>query len=266
MKRIPKVIVVGVIFMLLIASLGLIKRGETVSSKKFDPGIALTFDDKTIEQWHNARELFNKYNVNVTFFVSKIHALTKKEISMLKELRDDGHEIGSHSFNHLNAERFVSLNFVEDYIDYEINPSIKLLKRKGFSPGSFAYPFGARSEKIDEALFNKFEIIRGTAYTNNQTRIKDLDKVYYSEKKENRLIFAVGIDEIYKNTNDEIIQGIERAEENKEILIFYGHSIGKTAGKDEYKVDIDTLEEIIKFTSEKGLKFYTVSDIAKLKK
>lgn len=60
-------------------------------------GIVLSFDDKSIDDWYSLRELFKGNGVRATFFVCNFQDLTDKEVSMLKDLQADGHEIGSHS-------------------------------------------------------------------------------------------------------------------------------------------------------------------------
>lgn len=76
-------------------------------SKNQQPGICLSFDDRTIEAWYEMRSLLNRYDAKVTFFISEFDSLSEKEIQWLNELAADGHEIGSHGAMHVNAEYYI---------------------------------------------------------------------------------------------------------------------------------------------------------------
>ncbi|HZK18319.1 MAG TPA: polysaccharide deacetylase family protein [Clostridia bacterium] len=237
--------------------------GVVAERNKMVPGVLLTFDDHGIAGWYDTRDLFNKYDVKATFFVDKIYKLDREKLNMLKALRDDGHEIACHGFNHLDAKEFTHFNSLDDYINYEVMPSIKLMTDKGFPPTSFAYPFGTRTNDIDRAMLEKFLILRGTAYTNSEQRIKDLDIAYYNPKEGGKLIHAVGIDEIYGNTVDEILEGLCRARNNGEILMLYSHLIGDSEGEcgGKYFTNKAKLERVFQYVSENSLKFYKVSEL-----
>ena len=236
--------------------------GEFETVNKSGPGIVITFDDHYVESWYSARELFNEYGARVTFFIDNYHQLSTDELNMLRVLNRDGHEIASHGLNHLNALEFIDSNSLEAYLAEEINPSINIMGKDYLKPTASAYPFGARTEKIDEALFNIFKIIRGTTYTSNRIRLKDLNSVYYKPGKSNRLVFGVGIDGIYRNTIEEILEGIDRAKNNGEILVIYAHIIGEEEDEHNYIVSKNKLEMILQYVKENNMTFYTISEVA----
>src|SRR5579862_2460832 len=66
-------------------------------------GICISFDDRSIKEWHDMRELLNQHKAKVTFFVCQFDLLTTREIKMLKELSEDGHEIALHGAIHVQA-------------------------------------------------------------------------------------------------------------------------------------------------------------------
>lgn len=236
---------------------------ETQSKQKeITTGIVLTFDDKSILEWHESRSLFNKYDAKATFFVNGVEDIEQNHFSLLKELEKDGHEIGSHGLNHLNSINYVENNSINDYIEKEIVPSIEKLTEEGFKVTSFAYPFGARLEEIDEALFDKFNIIRGTSYTNETISIKDQDLAYYSPENPNKIVFGVGIDEGYNNSIQDVIAGLERAKNNNEVIILYGHNIKDNADDDKYTTTKEMLESIFKYAVDNDMNFYTISELS----
>ncbi len=50
-------------------------------------GIALTFDDDSVDAWYATREILQRYNAHVTFFVSNLGGLDQSEINELKLLQ-----------------------------------------------------------------------------------------------------------------------------------------------------------------------------------
>ncbi len=227
-----------------------------------EPGIALSFDDKSVKNWFEYRELFKKYGVKATFFVSKIYSLNEDEITMLRSLEEDGHEIACHSANHLDGKAFVENNSVKSYLEHDILPAISLMKEKGFQVRSFAYPFGSRNEELDLSLLKEFLIIRGLTHTTSKIRIKDLDTAFIDPTQKDKVVYAVGIDVKYKNTLEEIREGILRAKEKSEIISLYGHVIGDPSVNDKYMTSKYLLEDILRFASENRLRFYTFSEIS----
>ncbi|NMA18591.1 MAG: polysaccharide deacetylase family protein [Clostridiaceae bacterium] len=235
------------------------------SSRNFEPGIMLTFDDKEIENWYSARDLFNKYHAKATFFITRSYLLTEDELSMMRALQEDGHVFGSHGYDHKNAIEFLKSSSLDDYIKEEITPSIQLMTEKGFEPMGFAYPYGSHTSELDHTLLKYFSILRATVVTTSEVRIKNLNKAYISKNNMSKIIYGVGIDDSYGNTLKEIMEGIDRAKKNGEILVFYSHVIKEKPDHDEkYVTSKSILEEILKYTSAKGLKFYTASEIGNL--
>ena len=83
-------------------------------------GVAITFDDNSIENWSAIRSILNTYNANVTFFVSNYGTLDEAEINMLRTLQADGHEIGYHGYAHLDASTYLENHTVSQYMSNEI--------------------------------------------------------------------------------------------------------------------------------------------------
>ena len=46
------------------------------------------------------------------------------------------------------------------YVDDEVQPSIDILRADGFTPTAFAYPHGAYSKELDEAIARRIAITR----------------------------------------------------------------------------------------------------------
>jgi ribosomal protein L19 len=69
-------------------------------------GICLSFDDRSINEWFELRELLNGNEVRATFFITQADSLNSLEIHKLKVLQNDGHEIGFHGNMHVLSEYY----------------------------------------------------------------------------------------------------------------------------------------------------------------
>jgi len=132
--------------------------------------------------------------------------------------------------------------------------------KKGFKkPQTFAYPFGARNREIDNALLKYFVSLRGVTYTGSDGCISNLDRAFFSGSSR-KVFFGVGIDRIYGNSVETIIEGLRRAKKENEVLILYGHKISKDPG--EYVINPQKLKKMLDFVySTEKLCFYTISDL-----
>ena len=77
-----------------------------------------TLDDGVIDLVHNQGiprliALFGKHNIKATFFFTGYYA--EKSPESLQHVKDQGHEVGCHSFSHSPALALDRLNFLEQY-------------------------------------------------------------------------------------------------------------------------------------------------------
>jgi len=218
-------------------------------------GIALTFDDNSIDQWYEIRNLLKQYNAHVTFFVTGFQNLDEERIAKLRALQADGHEIAYHGMYHEDAAAYVKTHTIQQYLDYEIIPGVNLMKNAGLTPVDFAYPYGSENDSLTTALQVYFVHVRGTHSQIN-------NPIFYEYGSNQLLIEGVGIDDqTYGNTINEIYDGISRAKQEDTILIFYAHVPVQTVTGD-YMISYDRLEKILKNVSENNMKFYTVSELS----
>lgn len=128
------------------------------------PGLALSFDDTSISAWYDLRSLFDRYGARVTFFISRYAGVRDRERAMVKQLAADGHEIAAHTVNHLNGPAYVEEHGLAAYLADEVLPSLDVLRADGYDVTSFAYPFGARTREIDEALLPYVPVLRSVTF------------------------------------------------------------------------------------------------------
>lgn len=129
------------------------------------PGLALSFDDASIVEWHALRPLFQQYRARVTFFITRYARQDDDRKAMIRELASDGHDIAAHGVDHLRAPTYVEEHGLTAYMKYEATPSIRLLREDGYDVTSFAYPFGARTEELDAELLEHVSLLRSVSFS-----------------------------------------------------------------------------------------------------
>jgi len=214
-------------------------------------GICLSFDDRAVGDWYSIRGVLKEHEARVTFFVTQFDSLNSSEIGMLKELEKDGHEIGSHGALHINARDYILSHSYGEYIRNEVDPGISAMRKAGFEPKSFAYPFGTRFLFTDFLLSRKFKVLRGVAGITPGQDITSIDEVYYDFDND-RTVFALGIDQNAGVSAEMILQAMKRAKDKKEVLLLYGHS----------PINITLLKFILTEAGKSNLKFFTMTDLA----
>jgi hypothetical protein len=125
-------------------------------------GIAYSFDDAYIEHWAELRPMLTRYHARVTFFISSYDQLTPAQRQLVRDLASDGHDIEYHSTHHLNAAEYSRKHGIDDYLTYDIDPALAVMRADGWDPVAFAYPFGHRTNETDRALLGRdhFQILR----------------------------------------------------------------------------------------------------------
>lgn len=108
---------------------------------------------------------FQQYSARVTFFISRYYRLSDEQRALVRQLAADGHDIAAHSVDHLRAPLFVEEHGLAAYLEREALPSINVLRNEGFEVTSYAYPFGARTSELDDALLEHVPILRSVAWT-----------------------------------------------------------------------------------------------------
>lgn len=129
------------------------------------PGLALSFDDTSVQAWVDLIPLFAQYGARVTFFVSRYISLDDATHALLHQLADAGHAIEAHTVLHLHAPDYVTQYGLATYLEQEVVPSIDILRGDGFDVQAFAYPFGQRTEEIDRAILAYVPVLRSVSYT-----------------------------------------------------------------------------------------------------
>lgn len=114
---------------------------ENLKGKKV---IAVTFDDGPSNKTEYLLQELEKEDWKVTFFV--LGSRAKEYPELIKKMYKDGHEIGSHTYSHLNLKN------LSDYEIYkEINNTNKIIEETiGIKPQYLRPPYGNTNDHIKE--------------------------------------------------------------------------------------------------------------------
>jgi len=139
--------------------------GDFARGSYASPGLALSFDDTSVDSWLALRPMLREYGARVTFFVSRYATLSEGDRAGLQTLAAEGHDVEAHSVRHYRAPEYVESHGLAAYLHDEVDPSIEVLRNDGFDVQAFAYPFGARTGEIDRAIGRRVPVIRSVAFT-----------------------------------------------------------------------------------------------------
>jgi peptidoglycan/xylan/chitin deacetylase (PgdA/CDA1 family) len=249
-----------------------------------DKVVSFIFSDGFKSQYTNAKPILDKYGFKATFDVI-CNYVDKKDGYMnwkdIKTLRDEGHDIGSHSMSHV---RLTDLS--KKSIEYEVGKSKKCLEDYGIKPTSFEYPFstGSDNKTIVNVVAKYYELAtRGNdplmflscngmkqygqkdckTYTDNGTPT-------YANKYSIRN-WSHDFEKVENSYNDpqalqrfiEVVDSQSRYNKNGTIeaipIIMY-HGIGDN--KKDSVTDVDLFQKEMKYLYDNKFKVITISDLA----
>jgi peptidoglycan/xylan/chitin deacetylase (PgdA/CDA1 family) len=132
--------------------------------------VMLTYDDTDIEQFTIAKPEMDKYGFKGVYFIMTISIGRPRYMSkeQIKQLSDEGHYIGSHTWDHSRFDRYKFENekevggrkkIVNDYDLQLADTKKKLEDLTGKPVEHFAYPFGIwNAEGIPELKKRGFKV------------------------------------------------------------------------------------------------------------
>lgn len=122
------------------------------TATELDPSgkyVALTFDDGPHPKGTPAiLQTLKEYNVKATFFMMGCQA--EKYPDMVKQVADQGHELGNHTYSHPNARKRTTADMIE-----EVNKTNEMIERAaGKKPLLFRPPYGIYTSELLEYTEN----------------------------------------------------------------------------------------------------------------
>ena len=184
--------------------------------------IALTFDDGPHPRYtKRILEILDRYNIKATFFV--IGKNIENYPGNLKSIYESGHEIGNHSYDHINEKNINSEQAKEEIGKCEI----LIYNEIGITPKVFRPPQGQYSRAVEEAA-------------------KDSN---YSI-----VLWSIDTRDWEHNPSSKIFKTIEENVDGGDIILMHDYISGKNT-------TCDALELIIPSLLQKGFEFVTVSEL-----
>jgi peptidoglycan/xylan/chitin deacetylase (PgdA/CDA1 family) len=216
------------------------------------PGVALTFDDNSIDNWYSYMPLLDSFGVKATFYISAYHKLSRDQKQKLHDIQSRGHEIAFHTTNHYDMVSLLGRLKMKDLMESEIYQDLKKMNRDGFYPHTFAYPYGSHNEYLDHELCKLFKSVRALNGSNNFTKS-------FTRGCSNKVLYAIGIDNDRRSLG-KIEFLIDCAFRNRNCLMLVGHQIEKADAK--FQISYEKLKAILQKTKSLNMRFYTVSEIS----
>lgn len=135
-----------------------------LANRRDRAGFSFGFDDYYVNAWFGLRDILRTHHARVTFFVSNFAEFDEQQRAMLHALEADGNAIEAHGMGHRDAAEFVDAYGLNKYLAQEIDPLLDVMARDGFTPTTFAYPYGNRTTELDDALLERFDLVRSLSY------------------------------------------------------------------------------------------------------
>ncbi|MBS1760284.1 MAG: polysaccharide deacetylase family protein [Bacteroidetes bacterium] len=215
-------------------------------------GIAMTFDDNSVDNWFQYLPLLDSFGAKATFYISSYHKLTPSQKNKLRIMEQHGNEIGYHTTFHSNLPEYLGRHGVDELMRIEINQDLKLMNNEGFYPTVFAYPYGAHNYFLDNLLLKKFKSVRALNGTNNLAKST-------TRTEHNDILYALGMDNT-RRSEDFFNKMMEIANQNSTCLVMVGHEINNRQSR--YSVSYHKLKKILQKAKELNLRFYRISEIS----
>ena len=188
--------------------------------------VALTFDDGPDEVFTpQVLDILKKYDVKATFFLIGEKVPYNKNI--VKREKEEGHEIGNHTYTHINAAKTS-----KEKIENEVIKTQEVIKEViGEYPTIFRPPYRALSRDLCEIV-----------------KSKDMNIILWSN---------IDVRDWSNPGVNNIVSTIENKVENGNIIILHDYN----TVRNNKSQTIQALEIVIPKLKEKGYKFVTISEL-----
>ena len=214
--------------------------------------VSMTFDDGDADNFA-AADTLKQYGLHATWYIPSglVGRPDYMTWEQLRRLQDDGNEIGGHGLDHVNIGRLSAAELRHQVCDDRAN-----LMEHGFTPTSFAYPFGGYSEAAKAA-------VRECGYSNARTIAAGPETLTISDAYALRAFPYIVSDTDFPKLQ-RYVTGTRQESGGWVILIF--HHVCDSC--DYYAVKPDILTRFIRWLAEqqslKRLRVMTVGEVARL--
>jgi peptidoglycan/xylan/chitin deacetylase (PgdA/CDA1 family) len=190
-------------------------RSRPFAMRNRAPLVSFTFDDVPESAYRNGAAVLEQHGMRGTFYVAAGTCGSEDEHwrvigrDQVSALHRRGHEIGCHTFSHINVERLDAAG-----MDEECRRNRAALQELcgGVAPTSFCYPFGRLSLARKLQLMQRFDSCRGVYQGLNAGTI-DLALLRVVELYDRTL------------TPEKLTRVLRETRERNGWLIFYTHDV-----------------------------------------
>lgn len=205
--------------------------------------ILLSFDDYNAENWEDYFDLFDEYNVKVTFFVN-----AWEPTDFCYNAVERGHEIGCHTPSHADLKTVSR----EDFYEQAIEP-VKTFGEKGIELTSFAYPYGSYDEWMNEELLQYYHTVCGAWYYDVKSK-EDIQSCFIERYPLDNAYFET--DEQFQETITALLDEFCK-EGPGAVAAMYSHAIA-TGGA--WCISPERLEFLFQEAQKRDIKFCTFKE------
>src|ERR1039458_8022744 len=222
---------------------------RTVALGNLGPIITFTFDDFPRSALTNGGAIIERFGGRATYYVAMglmgtSNSMGKQFVHRdVKSLIEKGHEVASHTYDHLSARKTP----VETFLRNVQHCEEAIRKNSGIDPSrNFAYPYGEVTLKTKKLLGPHMKSSRGTIRGFNGPEV-DLNLL-----RANCLYGGTDQSDTAKKL---IVENGER----RSWLIFYSHDVADHASA--FGCTPGLLEEVVSFAADRGMRIMTVADV-----
>lgn len=218
--------------------------------------ICLTFDDVHVEQWAQATDLLGPLGYIATHFVSGFQNMTDNQIGLLRKIQDAGGEVGLHSATHPDLRVLESYLNAEQYIRMEVTPPLTMMRARGLSVSSWAYPFNHAPAAFPEAMRQYFvaqrvrsETTAGALHDPGEDMIRAYggDLIVRNDRRSDRCL-------------EDFIGLLDAAERTNQCAAFYMHNI---ADQGSLAIPFQDLRALVEAAVARNMRFLTASGLTR---
>lgn len=200
--------------------------------------VSFTFDDgaKTIAA--NGLPVFKKYGVPATIYLSTAYIGVDSwymDWNQVKKLRSAGWEIASHGHEHVDMTKLAP-----SALDTNLDTSVSVLKRRGYSAYSFATPYGAYDDSVVSAAERRF-----CSHRQAWDASGPADEGFNEPGKLD--VYRISATELKNGMSmSKLKKLIARAESRGEWLVFLAHGVVKSKAGD-YEITKSKLDKMVAY-------------------
>lgn len=229
------------------------------------PGVCLTFDDLFVDNWCDARAVFDAHDARATFCVCMLHTATPKQVAGLRTLQSDGHEIGYHSRTHPRLQPYLRRHGIERWLAEEIDAGVAEHRALGFPATSFASPFHASTQDTRRETGRRFKVVRvkGPRGVTSER----LGARVFRAPARNNVVHNIGSVDFQNGLADSwdwLDEVLEAIKSGNGVGVFTGHNIRAVDhGHGRYSTH-DQIDRLLGAIKAKNMKFYTLTEFANM--